>query len=207
MGYLLKAGIGLTLFFGAIVVFNIKLVEVLQIGTCASGGPYEISRPCPPGTGTDVALLVGSIFAGLIGCAVFAFRGEAPWAKGRRRTTYSAFGLGSFAWAIFFTSTGVVMLIEGFGNDSLGADSELGGKIVGFTFLAMGLPVLIFATLSLVKSFIGSRGRREERPQMSRDVTAAAAPIGRLERLDKLRKSGAINDAEFEREKSKILAE
>jgi hypothetical protein len=31
--------------------------------------------------------------------------------------------------------------------------------------------------------------------------------IGKIERLQKLRESGAINDSEFQREKAKILAE
>src|SRR6185503_14733516 len=105
MGYLLKAGIGAALFIGALVLFNVKLLALLETGTCASGNtPYEISQPCPEGTGTDILLLTGSIFAGLIGCAIFAFRGDPPW--GRRHQSVGFFGLGSFAWGLFFTSVG-----------------------------------------------------------------------------------------------------
>jgi hypothetical protein len=46
MGYLIKAPLGLGLFFGGIVLFNVKLVSLLETGTCASGNtPYQISQP------------------------------------------------------------------------------------------------------------------------------------------------------------------
>ncbi|MGH2982660.1 MAG: hypothetical protein ACRDK5_00145 [Solirubrobacterales bacterium] len=107
MGYLLKAGVGLALFFGAIVLFNVKLQELLDTGTCASGNvPYEIAPgyQCPPGTGTDILLVSASVFIGLIGAVVFAFRGDPPW--GGRRRSVGLFGLGTLAWGIFFAGTG-----------------------------------------------------------------------------------------------------
>jgi hypothetical protein len=218
MGYLLKAGVGLALFLGAIVLFNVKLLALLDIGTCASGNvPYEIAPgyECPEGTGTDILLLTVSIFGGLIGAAIFAFRGEPPWGSGRRRMS-GLFGFGTFAWGLFFTATGATMLIAALTDDSLGADSDLGGKIVGITFLVMGLPALLIALWSLVKSF----GRGDERPAAGPVAATAGAgsldwgggkssgdAIGKLERLQRLRESGAINDGEFEREKARILAE
>src|SRR5215210_7205958 len=109
MGYVIKAGLGLVLYFGAIIVFNVKLIELMETGTCASGNtPYEIARPCPEGTGKDILLVTLAVPAGLIGAALFAFRGDPPW--GRRRRSAGLFGLGSFAWGFFFTSTAVVML-------------------------------------------------------------------------------------------------
>jgi putative oligomerization/nucleic acid binding protein len=244
MGYLVKATIGAALFIGGIVLFNVKLLALLDIGTCASGNvPYEIQQgyECPEGTGTDVLLLFVSIIGGLIGAAIFAFRGDPPWGSGRRRMG-GIFGLGTFAWGLFFTATGATMLIASLTDDSLGADSDLGGKIVGITFLAMGLPALLIALWSLVKSF----GRGDERPaaatagggsiaaggimgRMRAGLDQAQAAqslgsrmrwgsggggtrgsgdaIGKIERLQKLRESGAINDTEFEQEKAKILAE
>ncbi|MDP9188233.1 MAG: hypothetical protein M3O25_03175, partial [Actinomycetota bacterium] len=109
MGYLVKAGIGLALFFGAIIVFNLKLVELWETGTCASGNTaFEIARPCPEGAGTNILLVTASVFAGLIGAALFAFRGDPPWAG--RRSSGGLFGLGALAWGIFFTATGATML-------------------------------------------------------------------------------------------------
>jgi len=245
MGYLIKATIGAALFIGGIVLFNVKLLTLLDIGTCASGNvPYEIAPgyECPEGTGTDILLLTASIFGGLIGALIFAFRGQPPWGSGKRRMV-GMFGLGTFAWGLFFTATGATMLIAALTDDSLGADSDLGGKIVGITFLVMGLPALLIALWSLVKSL----GRGDERPaaatagggsiaaggvigrmragleqaQAARSLgsrmpwgSGGAGParsggdaIGKLERLQKLKQSGAINDGEFQREKAKILAE
>ena len=242
MGYLIKATLGLGLFLGAIVLFNVKLISVLETGTCASGNtPYVIARPCPEGTGTDILLLTGSIFAGLIGAALFAFRGNPPW--GQRRRSSGLFGLGALAWGLFFTATGASSLYAAQTNDTIGADGELGGTIVGITFLVMGLPVLLAALWSATK---GLGSRVDERPAVAaagaggvggggvmdrmragldqaqgaqsigarmRWGSAGSGPsggrdtIGRIERLQKLRQSGAINDQEFEREKAKILAE
>ncbi|MGH2992943.1 MAG: hypothetical protein ACRDL1_05335 [Solirubrobacterales bacterium] len=51
MGYLLKAIIGAALFIGAAARCNVKLVELLETGTCASGNqPFEIARECPEGS-------------------------------------------------------------------------------------------------------------------------------------------------------------
>ncbi len=217
MGYVVKAGLGLILFFGSIVVFNVKLIELMETGTCASGNTaFEIARPCPEGTETNILLVTASIFAGLIGAGIFAFRGDPPW--GRRKRSTGLLGLGSLAWGLFFTSTAAAMLYTGFANDTVGPDGELAGKIVGFTFLLMGAPALLLAVWNQVRS-MGSP--RDESPASASSgvlgssggvfgKTQAAAggdAIGRIERLQKLRESGAINDAEFQREKSKILAE
>ncbi len=233
MGYLVKAGVGLALFFGGIVLFNVKLLQLLDVGTCASGNvPYEIAPgyECPEGTGTDILLLTASIFIGLIGGAVFAFRGDPPWGK-RDRSFVGLFGYGTLAWGIFFAGTGATMLIASLSDDSLGADSELGAKITGITFLVMGVPALLLGLWGVIKGFTG----RDEGPAgapagaagvfsqipglgklgsaASSSVQGAAAgkvgsdSIGKLERLQKLKESGAITQSEFDREKAKILAE
>ena len=246
MGYLIKAGVGLALFFGAIVLFNLKLQELLDAGTCASGNvPFEIAPgyECPEGTGTDVVLLIVSIFAGLIGAAIFAFRGEPPW--GERRRAVGFFGLGTLAWGIFFAGTGAALLLGQPYGESIDPntgeiigrpDSQLGAAITGVTFLVMGVPPLLLGLWNEVRGL----GRREERPataatgtgvlgRMSAGMQQAQSAqslgqrlgwgggasagegggdaIAKIERLQKLRESGAINDAEFEREKTKILAQ
>jgi hypothetical protein len=48
MAYPTKAIFGLGLFGGGVALANVKLVQLLEIGTCASGNtPYEIRNPCP----------------------------------------------------------------------------------------------------------------------------------------------------------------
>ncbi len=227
MGYYLKGFLGAALFFGGVALFNVKLVELLETGTCASGNvPYEIAQgyECPEGTGTDMLLLTGSIFAGLIGAAIYAFRGESP--RGSGGPGFSGFfGAGTFAWGFFFAATGAVSLYTALTNDTIGEDGELGGMIVGVTFLLMGVPALVISLWGLIKSFGGSR--RDERPPGLGTTgasaasatgsglfgTPAAAPmaggsddaLGKIERLNQLRKSGALTESEFEREKSKVL--
>lgn len=183
MGYLIKATLGAVLFLGGIALFNVKLIALLETGTCASGNvPYEIAPgyQCPDDTGTDILLMTAGIFAGLIGAGIFAFRGSPPWGGGKRRFG-GMFGAGTFAWGLFFTATGATSLYAALTNESIQSSNggELGGIIVGVTFLVMGLPALAIALWGLVKSF----GGRDERP------------------------AGAATGAEFEREKAKILAE
>ena len=250
MGYLIKAGLGLALFFGGLVLFNVKLQELLDTGTCTSGNvPFEIRQgyECPEGTGTDIVLVMVSVIAGLIGAAIFAFRGDPPW--GRRRSA-GLFGLGTLAWGIFFAGTGAALLLGApYGEitdpntgETVGRpDSQLGATITGITFLVMGVPALLLGLWSVVKRV----GGREERAAASPSSPAAAGgvigrmragmeqaqaaqalgrrfpwgggtgtsgsgggdAIGKIERLQSLRESGAITDVEFEREKAKILAQ
>jgi hypothetical protein len=244
MGYIVKSLAGAALFIGCLVLFNVKLVSLLETGTCASGNvPYEIAPgyQCPDNTGTDILLLVGSIFGMLIGAGMFIVRGQSPWGGGRSRFS-GMFGAGTFFWGLFFAATGATSLYASLTNDSIQNSNggELGGIIVGGTFLVMGVPALAIALWGLVKSF----GGRDERPataaasgggvmarlssgldqtraaqQLSSRLPWGATPsasgggggtgsqIAKLERLQKLRETGALTDSEFEREKAKILAE
>ena len=246
MGYLVKAPLGLAMFIGGIVLFNVKLVSLLETGTCASGNtPYQISQPCPSGTGTDILLLMAGIFGGLIGAGLFAFRGDPPWDRDRPLNSGSSFSFGVFAWGLFFTATGATSLIASLTNQQIQDSSggQLGGLIVGGTFLVMGVPALAIALWGLVSGI----GKRDERPatatatggisggpmaRMSAGLNQARAmqqlsnrlpwgstgsgssggggtggQIAKLERLQRLRESGALTDAEFEREKARVLSE
>jgi hypothetical protein len=106
------------------------------------------------------------VFTGLIGAAIFAFRGDPPW--GRRRRSVGLFGLGTLAWGIFFAGTGAALIIgQPYGESVNEAgevvgrpDSQLGSTITGITFLVMGLPALRLGIWSQVKGL----GSRDERP-------------------------------------------
>src|SRR5947208_2511348 len=169
MGYLIKAPVGLAMFLGGIVLFNVKLVSLLQTGTCASGNtPYQISQPCPSGTGTDILLLIAGIFGGLIGIGLFVTRGNPPWDKDRSINLNSDFSFPMFAWGLGFTATGATALISALTDEAVknASGAQLGGLIVGGTFLLMGLPVLAMSLWYVIKDF-GHRGER-----------TAAAPAG-----------------------------
>jgi hypothetical protein len=239
MGYLIKAPVGLAMFIGGIVLFNVKLVSLLQTGTCASGNVnYQIAagHQCPAGTGTDILLLMAGIFGGLIGAGIFAFRGDPPWNKDKPINSGSDFSFGLFAWGLFFAATGATSLIASLTDEAVKGSSggQLGGLIVGGTFLLMGVPALVLSLWRLVSGL----GSRDERPasavpaggggmggMFSRTTPGfgvtgnlpwtgggtsgggTGGQIAKLERLQKLRESGALTDSEFQREKTKILSE
>lgn len=240
MGYLIKAPLGLGMFFGGLILANLKLISLLETGTCASGNtPYQIAQPCPSGTGTDILILMGSIFAAIIGIGLFAYRGDPPWDKDRPVNLDSDFSFPAFAWGVAFTGTGAVSLIAGLTNEAVkqNSGSKLGALIVGGTFLVMGLPVL-FVSLRYLIHDLTHRG--EQRAKADARVAGVSSgggatsgmagafsklpwgsgarfssgtgggtggQIAKLERLQRLRESGALTDIEFEREKAKVLSE
>jgi hypothetical protein len=114
---------------GALVVFELSLVHLLQTGTCASGGPYVSARQCPSGTGAWIAGLTLSIFAGLIASLVFVAtaRGKVGW--------------GSIMFGAFFTVTALVAGYAALFDDQAASapGAQLGGLIVAGIFLPMGL--------------------------------------------------------------------
>jgi hypothetical protein len=155
MGFYVRSVLGIALFVGSVVLFNVQLIALLEIGTCASGNtPYEIARPCPEGTGTDMLLLFASVFGGLIGAGIYAFRGRSPHGESGR---FASIGGGVAAWGVFFTATGASSLIHSLSSETIGPDGELGGAIVGVIFLLMGLPALGMVAWGLL-----NRRRRSE---------------------------------------------
>lgn len=207
MRYWSRSLIGAGQFLGSLVLLNVKLTELLDTGTCASGNqPFEIARPCPEGTGTDILLLMASVFGALVGAGLLLLRGEPPSGRSPR------FSTGLMLWAVGFTGTGAVVLVHSLTSDVIGPDGELGGIIVGATFLLMGLPVLVY----LVTGLFGDRPARRSTPALPSPTAirsmAGSFPargggdgIAELERLDRLRQSGALSPEEFEREKRRIL--
>ncbi len=243
------------LIFGiSLYVFCDKLTGMLEIGTCASGGPYEIAQPCPEGIETDFWLLTGSIFGLFAAMGVAGLRGPRPGGGG--------FGFGSMmvtGWALFFSITGAIALIYSQTSDTIPEDGKLGGTIVGITFLVMGVPAL-FAIPVMVKNAIetarapyagppvlagpgpggegwisalrtgsklmkdmsttinsggsvgssgtvGSTGSSWGPPveDYPGDGGSGEERIAKLERLQRLRESGALTEAEFATEKARIL--
>lgn len=150
MGYYVRSVLGVGLFIGAVVLFNVELVALLETGTCATGNtPYEIATPCPEGTGTEVLLMIASIFGLLIGVGLYVFRGRSPRARGGG--VIASIGGGLAAWGVFFTATGATSLFHALNSETIGPDGELGGAIVGVTFLLMGLPALVLVAWGLRK--------------------------------------------------------
>jgi hypothetical protein len=229
LSYLLKAVGGAALFCGSVALFNVELVALLEAGTCASGNvPYEVARPCPEGAGTDFLLLSGSVLTALAGVVVFALRGRPPWAAGTAEAPRAAAGV--IAWGIFFTATGAVSLYHSLSSATIGPDGKTGGIIVGATFLLMGVPALALLVAAGRERLRGDRAEPSPAagspdtaasptaaysspPPGERSASATAVPgpvegsgrLTQLERLQRLRKAGALSEAEFELEKRRIL--
>jgi Short C-terminal domain len=235
MGYVIKATLGLVLCIGGLILFNVKLVSLLETGTCASGNVnFQIApgHECPSGTGSDIMLLIGSIFAGLIGLGLFQYRGNPPWDPNRQPDLDSDFSFPAFVWGAGFTSTGAVSLIAGLTNESVknANGAQLGALIVGGVFLVMGLPVFLASLWWAYKAFRNRRSRGGASPTATAALAGSASTkpvvsatpwvsaggfaskagsgdqIAKLERLQRLHQSGALTDSEFEREKAKVLA-
>ena len=227
MRFYVRSFLGVGLFFFAWAAFEYSIYQFLQIGTCASGGPYVSARQCPSGTGIYFAGLFGGIILGLIAVGIYATRGTPPdVAEGDYQGPRVSFGI--LAWSALFLGTAIV------------------GIIVAAVFIPMG-------TIPLLASL--RRGPRTEAPSMRLTpppapaggpgfgyappgepssplgwVSAPAPPkptgigvhepgggvqpktqhgdgLGQLEKLKKLHDEGALSDGEFAAAKAKILSE
>jgi Short C-terminal domain len=92
-------------------------------GSCASGGPYAISRPCPDGVAwvMPVAIFGGIISVGIGLLGVFPQGGPRPYA---------------FAWSALFLALGWNFLEYGF--DPPAGGTSPGWLVCGFVFVLMG---------------------------------------------------------------------
>jgi hypothetical protein len=152
----LRVPIGLVLFAGGLSGFGYGLVHLMHIGTCASGNtPYVIGRQCPSGTGWYILLLVGSLFAVLIGAAVAGLGLALPMGVG-------------------FTAIGAVALYGGLSAPDSAQGAAMAGYTVGPVFIVMGLVYLGFAIWGLRSS------RTDTEPTLSAaglsQLIAATAP-------------------------------
>ena len=82
MSWLTRGAAGIGVMAIGIAAFAFGLLQLLETGTCASGGPYVSARPCPDGTGWYMAAVAGGIVVFLAGAAVFATRGRRATAPG-----------------------------------------------------------------------------------------------------------------------------
>jgi hypothetical protein len=208
MSYWVKAILGLALLAAGLGGFLYGLYELMNIGTCSSGGPYVSARPCPEGTAAKALLLPGGLILAAVGVIVFALRGRRP---GAAEDSWRASGW-LVGWAPLFIGTGVVALAAGLGADGPDAGTT---KFVGIFLAAMFIPmglVPVFGALAI------GRFRRITLPALNLpDVVTAPRPapipvaggdpVERLRRLTQLRDQGALSPAEFAAAKAKILAE
>lgn len=115
---------GVFLFAAGLTLLWLGMRAVMEIGGyCASGGPYEIRRECPDGTG----LIFLGIFAGLVGTGLTAV---GTFAGGPQ--------LWTLAWPALFCSLGWNFLEYGIDPPPPEHGPVWGWLICAVTFLAMG---------------------------------------------------------------------
>jgi hypothetical protein len=162
--------LGTVIFVSCLTLLYSSMRAVMDVGgSCASGGPYAISRPCPQGVGWVVPISIfGMFFAGVFTfLGVFDQGGPRPYV---------------FAWSALFLALGWNFLDDGF--DAPGGGTSTGWLICGFVFVAMGgVPLLFLLSPRVARwSLWGPSSQRADdylhpyQPPPRRGPTPAPAP-------------------------------
>jgi hypothetical protein len=191
---------GLTLLF-------LGMRSVMEIGgACAEGGPFIPVRPCPKGV---PLVMIGGVWGGLVLAGLYA------WQSFRHGVP----NVVALLWPALFLSLGWNFLE--FGLDPPGGGLAWGWLVCAVVFGLMGGLPLVFAGPWVVRRFT----RSEPAPRRMGAVTTAAAVreavsflpktrvpraepadlVSALERLNALHQTGALDDAEYEAAKDKLL--
>src|SRR4051794_33122777 len=183
---------------GALALMCFEIAKLMDVGTCASGGPYVSANVCPAGTGTRILLLTvailvyvvaiigsgqGLFFYGLLFVALSAmFIRGAVTDDGFAAVGYGVGGLFAVMGLI-----PMVMAIRGWFEGDDGAARTRAAGIAAFTQTAMAPAPLAFA------------GPVSPPPAPARP----ADNLAKLQQLGDLHQRGVLTDAEFAAEKAK----
>jgi hypothetical protein len=205
--YVIRTFIAMTLFAFCWVAVGYGINQLLQVGTCASGGPYVSARPCPEGTVGLMWALTGGVIGMFIAAGIYLSRGSKP--PGGAPPPNNA-GIVIWFWTGLFWALAVGCFLGVWGPDaSPGPGGETGGLIVGFMGLVMGAGGLLALNFRRRKkpasTFVNPAFTRLA--GTATRFSGFADPASRIETLDRMRKQGTLTDAEFETLKSKIIGE
>jgi hypothetical protein len=218
--YIVRTTLGFGLLVMCWVLFGSTIYNLLQIGTCASGGPYEVARPCPDGTGALGLMIPAAVILAFIGAGLYATRGKPPGSDNPPRAGLVI----TFFWTGIFWSIAVGCFFGVWGPEANAPpDAKVGGLIVGFLFVPMGA-IGLFA----LKEGPGRRKKKGDAQLSTGEISVPPAPslpgfgragkalrsrlpsedpVDRLERLSRLRERGSLTGEEFEALKSRIVKE
>ena len=191
----------------ALTLLFLGMRSVMGVGGfCAEGGPYDIRQHCPQGI---PGVMVGSIWGGLVFAGIYAWQALKN-------------GVPSFLallWPALFLSLGWNFFE--YGIDPPGPQGGVvGGWLVcGVLFAAMGgIPLLVVAK-PLLRKF--TTGEDDSRPGWAGGLPVGHARrvasrvtgntnsnvVWELERLDRLHRSGVLDDDEFQAAKRRVLGD
>jgi hypothetical protein len=212
--YLGRTVIGFGLIAACWVAFGYTIYQLLQIGTCASGGPYEISRPCPEGTARLGLMIPAAVVLMFVASAIYAGRGKPPGSDDPPRAGLVI----TWFWTGIFWSLAAGAFLGVWGPEAnAGPDGKLGGLIVGFLFVPMGALGLLGLSEGRKKKKRGARAELIGTPQgpsfpgsrraakALRSRLPSEDPVDRIERLSRLRERGALTQEEFDVLKRRIV--
>jgi hypothetical protein len=217
--YVLRTVIGLALMLLCATLMAYALYQLLQVGTCASGGPYVSARECPAGTERLIIAFFPAVLGLIAGAVVYGGRGDPPGSEGGGRRV-NAFIL---VWILIFCGLSFASFWGVWGPDANpGPGGELGGLIVAFLFALMGLGAVPFiaprrtgpaarqAAMERIAGRVTPRAwqhRASGVPPSAKSSAAAGGGdvVSKLERANRLRAEGALTEAEFEKLKAEIL--
>ena len=193
----------------SLTVTFLGMRAVMDIGgVCAEGAtPFEISRPCPEGV---PGLLMGGIWLGVIAAIVYVF------AAGRARIP----SLAGLLWPALFIALGFNFLQYAF-DPPEGEGIVWGWLVPGVLFVLMGAVPLLFwlsmlrdrakaeqvdAPTAVDVASLVSTLRTMRRTSPPPPPTPQDDLVDELERLDALRRSGALSESEYQKAKRRLLA-
>jgi hypothetical protein len=201
--YLIRTLLGMGLFAFCWVAIAYGIFQLLQVGTCASGGPYVSARECPDGIERLLFSLMGGVVGLFVAGFIYAGRGAPPGSKRKPQNG----SLVVWFWTGLFWSLAVGCFLGVWGPEANpGPGGKTGGLIVGFMGLVMGAGGFLALGFGA-----GRRDPEKIRPVVARMAdtatrfSGAAGSVDRLETLDRLRRQGSITDGEFETLKAKII--
>lgn len=182
-----RAAASLLLGFTGVVAAGAGLNRLLDVGTCASGGPSVIARQCPEDTTLWSLLLPVGFVIWMVGL----FLSEEGLVKP---------GTGQIVWTTGFTGGGVALLIKVL-TSPIEPGAKFGLYAVAAVFIPMGLAFGIAGIVQLVRARRGDprdpRNRPGGRPRTARPN--ADAGDAHTKRLHRLRSMGALTREEFDR--------
>jgi hypothetical protein len=206
MRYVIRTFLGMTLFAFCWVAVGYGIFQMLQIGTCASGGPYVSARECPDGTEAIFFALFGGVLGLFVAAGIYIGRGKPP---GSSKAPDNG-GVVIWFWTGLFWALAIGSFLGVWGPEANpGPGGETGGLIVGFMGAIMGAGG--FLALGFKRKRRTSLAPEAFNPAMVRMAqtasrsSGAANPEDRLETLDRLRQQGTLTDAEFQTLKAKIV--
>ncbi len=197
MKYVVRTFVAMFLFAFCWVAVGYGINQMLQIGTCASGGPYVVARECPDGTTAIFLALMGGIIGHFIAAGIYLTRGTPPGGRPPQNA-----GIILWFWTGIFWSLAVGCFLGVWGPEANpGPGAKEGGLIVGFMGLIFGIGG-IWAT---------SLGRKTARafslPGTGSPRALPKLDQGRINALARLRQDGSLTDDEFETLRNKIVRE